>query len=63
MHGDNADAPCPSMRYRDRRFYCEAVELADRMGEMEGKSLRLIMGIGRGCDSELAGEMIAKVGG
>jgi hypothetical protein len=50
LHGENVEAPCPSMEFRDGRFWCGAVRLADEMGM--GDILRFHMGIGMGCDSD-----------
>ncbi len=51
LHG-RVKAPCPSLEYRAGRFWCGAVTLADEIGQ--GDSLRFLMGIGVGCDSEFA---------
>lgn len=52
LFGKDCPAPCPGMQFRDGRFLCHAVELADGIGAEYGAYLRLRMGVGRGCDSD-----------
>lgn len=52
MFGKQQTAPCPAMTFRDGRFRCGAVDMADEMSPAYGLMLRLKMGIGIGCDSE-----------
>ena len=43
-------APCPGLEFREGRFWCGAVKIADEIGR--GPLIRLVLGIGFGCDSE-----------
>jgi hypothetical protein len=52
LHGEEQSAPCPSMRFRAGRFWCDAVALADEISPEHGFFLRLKMGIGVGCDCD-----------
>lgn len=54
VYGD-VPAPCPGMTFRAGRFWCEPVELADRLDW--GWFLRLTIGIGVGCDMDDAAEV------
>jgi len=51
LHG-NTQAPCQLMRWREGRFFCGAIDIADEMGVIEGFALRVKLAIGFGCDSE-----------
>lgn len=56
IHGDDTPAPCPSMTYQDRKFSCGALPIADSIGGEYGLALRLMLGIGIGCDALMTGE-------
>ena len=51
IYGRDQLAPCPAMRFREDRFWCGAVDMADELGPIDGLLLRLKLGIGIGCDS------------
>ncbi len=52
MFGDDTPAPCPAMVYSDGRFWCGIVEAADATAPGPATFLRLLLGVGLGCDSE-----------
>jgi hypothetical protein len=51
-----AEAPCKLMRWREGRFFCGAVDIADSLGPLEGLMLRAKLAIGFGCDSQTDAE-------
>jgi hypothetical protein len=51
VHGEDHPAPCPSMKFRDGRFWCEAVTVAESISPEHGAFIRFRLGIGVGCDS------------
>ena len=59
MLGNDTPAPCPAMRFEGTKFVCALVEMADMMSPREGASLRFILGVGFGCDSETDEEVAA----
>lgn len=52
MFGEAQPAPCPAMTFKEGRFWCGAIDMADDMSPAYGLVLRLKMGIGMGCDSD-----------
>ena len=50
MFGRDQSAPCPALNFHGGRFWCGLVKAADEMGM--GDSLRLVLGVGFGCDSD-----------
>lgn len=61
--GPNTQAPCPALVLRDGRTWCGVIEAADGMaGGAFGSHMRLVMGIGLGCDADDAVEPCPRCG-
>lgn len=59
MFGNEQPAPCPAMEFEGNRFYCGAIRMLERAEEetISLKILKNMLGIGRGCDSQLESEV------
>jgi hypothetical protein len=51
--GSTAEGPCALLDWDGSRYLCGALQITRRIGTAESHYLRLRMGIGIGCDSEM----------
>ena len=49
--GEHTPAPCPALVEHDGRTWCAVIEEADKVNVAFGSHLKLVLGIGLGCDA------------